>query len=73
MGLADRIAAELKPAPPKFDNWIKALNETDRAALLNACANPAMTNASLIRVIRAEGGSISREGFKEWRETNGTR
>lgn len=73
MGLADRIAAELKPAPLKFDAWVASLNDTDRAALLEACANPHITSTSLMRIIRSEGGSIARETFKEWRTTHGTR
>jgi hypothetical protein len=73
VGLADRIAAELTPVKPKFDTWVDNLPEVDRNALLAAAADPTITNASLLRVVRAEGAAVGHEKFTEWRHRNGNR
>lgn len=68
MSLAQKIADVQASTTPSFDIWVDRLAEADRAALIEAANDPALTNAAILTAIREEGGRVSKDTFAVWRK-----
>ena len=70
MSLAARLKEAQVTRKPAFQQWLESLDQTDRDALLKAAASP-LSSKKLLSIVRAEGGSIGEDAFKDWRVSLG--
>jgi hypothetical protein len=67
VSLKDRLAVAPN-VKPKFEQLIDALPQDERAALIAAAKDPAWSTAELIRVLKDEGISVSKDTLGPWRK-----
>ncbi len=67
LNLAEQFEAERRPAQQTFEQWLSALDDDDRAALEVARFDPELSNAALVRVLRAVGAPASKDRIAIWR------
>lgn len=65
--LKNALQAEKQQPQSKFEQWITALDEVDRAALIADGIADDLSNQSLIRACATAGYKVSKETIAEWR------
>jgi hypothetical protein len=71
MSLSERLQAVKAPAKPKFDQWIDALPDTDRAALITALEDGTISNQAIADAVRPEGYPAGKDTIADWRKRHG--
>jgi len=71
VGLAEDFKAATATPPKGIDLWINGLNDEDRAVLLQAAPDPAITHTAFTAIVKANGARVGKDAVTAWRRANG--
>jgi len=71
MSLRDRLQEVKARSKPTLAIWFTGLDGDDLAAWVEACADPIITTAELVRILKDEGVAAGKDAVLTHRRTHG--
>jgi len=72
MSLVERIKEVKAKAKPTLPIWFAGLDDEDRAAWIDACVDPMISTAELLRLAKEEGDvAVGKDAMLSHRRTHG--
>lgn len=71
MSLAVMFAEVAKAAPTSFEAWIAALDDADRASVMEYAADPVISHNAFLRVVKSAGARSGKDTVTAWRIAQG--